>query len=49
VSLARTPEPPYYAAIFTSLRAADHEGYAEMADQMVELAEQQPGHLKAAA
>jgi heme-degrading monooxygenase HmoA len=45
VSLARTPEPPYYAAIFTSLRAADHEGYSEMADRMVELAEQQPGYL----
>jgi hypothetical protein len=23
--LARTPEPPYYAVIFTSRRAAEHE------------------------
>ena len=45
MSLARTPEPPYYAAIFTSRRAVDHEGYAAMADRMVELAEQQPGYL----
>ena len=45
MSLARTPEPPYYAAIFTSRRAAEHDGYSEMTDRMVELAEQQPGYL----
>jgi heme-degrading monooxygenase HmoA len=43
--LARTPEPPYYAVIFTSRRAAEHEGYGEMADRMVDLALEQPGFL----
>ena len=44
--LSPTPEPPYYAVVFTSLRrpngAAD---YAAMADRMVELAAAQPGFL----
>lgn len=45
-SFAPLPEPPYYAVIFASLRtAADDEGYARMADRMVELAAQQPGFL----
>jgi len=43
--LASTPEPPYYAVIFTSRRASEHEGYGEMADRMVELAGEQPGFL----
>jgi heme-degrading monooxygenase HmoA len=43
--LSHTPEPPYYAVIFTSRRAAEHEGYGEMADRMVELAGEQPGFL----
>lgn len=43
---ANTPEPPYFAVIFTSQRSdADAEGYAEAADAMVALAAQQPGHL----
>ena len=43
---ARTPEPPYYAVVFTSVRTtADPEGYAVMADRMVELASSQPGFL----
>ena len=43
---ARTPEPPYYAVIFTSLRAADDDGaYARMAERMVAAAAQQPGYL----
>lgn len=45
-SFANTPEPPYYAVMFTSLRnAADAEGYAEAAERMLELAAQQPGYL----
>src|SRR5262245_35505861 len=45
-ALARTPQPPYYAVVFTSVRsAADPEGYAAMAQRMVELAVQQPGFL----
>jgi heme-degrading monooxygenase HmoA len=36
---------PYYAVIFTSTRTTVDEGYAEMANQMVELAQQQDGFL----
>lgn len=43
--LAHTPEPPYYAVIFTSQRTAGDDGYAETADRMVELAAQQRGFL----
>jgi heme-degrading monooxygenase HmoA len=44
--LAATPDPPYYAVIFTSIRAdADAEGYARMAALMVETARAQPGYL----
>ena len=43
---ATTPEPPYYAVIFTSVRTpADPEGYEQMAERMVELAREQPGFL----
>jgi len=45
VDLARTPAPPYYAVIFTSLRNDGDHGYEEMADEMAALAEQQPGFL----
>lgn len=44
--IASTPNPPYYAVIFTSTRTeADAEGYAEMAERMDALAAQQPGYL----
>ena len=43
--IAATPKPPYYAVIFTSLLNANTQGYGEMADKMVALAEQQPGFL----
>lgn len=43
--LAPTPQPPYYAVIFSSLKAEDDEGYGEMAERMLELAAQQPGFL----
>ena len=42
---ASTPEPPYYAVIFTSTRTEDGDGYDSMSDKMVELAAQQPGFL----
>jgi heme-degrading monooxygenase HmoA len=43
---APTPEPPYYAVIFSSVRTGqDAAGYGEMAERMVELAAQQPGYL----
>lgn len=44
MSLAETPEPPYYAVIFSSILASD-EGYGEMGERMVELAAEQPGFL----
>ena len=40
-----TPEPPYYAVIFTSQRTDVDDGYGAMGDRMVELASQQPGFL----
>lgn len=43
--LAQTPEPPYYAVIFTNQRTEVVEGYGDTADRMVELASQQPGFL----
>jgi len=43
--IARTPQPPYYAAIFTSLRTEGDRGYGVMAEHMVTLATQQPGFL----
>jgi len=43
--LAKTPTPPYYAVIFTSVRTAGDNGYGKVADRMVTLAEQQPGFL----
>ncbi|MBI3861343.1 MAG: antibiotic biosynthesis monooxygenase [Planctomycetia bacterium] len=45
-TLAGTPDPPYYAVVFTSRRSAhDPQGYAATADRMVELATLQPGFL----
>lgn len=43
--IAATPTAPYFAVIFTSERTAVSDGYAEMSDRMVELAQQQPGYL----
>lgn len=43
--IAETPQPPYYAVIFTSLRTEIEENYSEVADKMVELAKQQDGYL----
>ena len=43
--IAVTPEPPYYAVIFTSLKTPDDTGYSEMAEEMVELAKKQDGFL----
>ena len=43
--LARTPEPPYYAVIFTSRRTAGDHGYGAMAERMVELGSGYDGFL----
>ncbi|MEZ5418888.1 MAG: antibiotic biosynthesis monooxygenase [Vicinamibacterales bacterium] len=44
---ASTPEPPYYAVIFTSQRREGDDGYGAMAEAMWNLALQQPGCLGA--
>jgi len=43
--LAKTPEPPYYAVIFTSQRTNGDRGYEKMAERMVALAAKQLGFL----
>lgn len=42
---AKTPEPPYYAVIFTSTRTTVDDGYQDVAARMVELASARPGFL----
>ncbi len=44
-SIAKTPEPPYYAVIFTSQRTEGERGYSKVAERMAELAKEQPGYL----
>jgi heme-degrading monooxygenase HmoA len=44
-TIAQTPEPPYYAVIFSSLRSEGDRGYGQMAQRMAELAAKQPGFL----
>jgi heme-degrading monooxygenase HmoA len=44
-SIAPTPEPPYVAVIFTSLRSPGENGYSETAEAMLALARQQDGYL----
>jgi heme-degrading monooxygenase HmoA len=43
--IAQTPEPPYTAVIFTSLRTEGDQGYARMSERMEQLAAEQPGFL----
>lgn len=43
--ISATPDPPYYAVIFTSRRSDELEGYDEMSERMVELAAGQTGFL----
>jgi heme-degrading monooxygenase HmoA len=45
MSSPATPEPPYYAVIFTSRRTDGDHGYDVMAARMVALASTQPGFL----
>lgn len=42
---ADTPEPPYYAVIFTSQRRDGDDGYAVMAQAMATIVTNQPGYL----
>ena len=43
--IADTPESPYYAVIFSSVRTDGDNGYAEMAQKTAALAAEQPGYL----
>ncbi len=43
--LSKTPEPPYYAVIFTSLRTAGDNGYGQTAQKIDKLAKEQIGYL----
>jgi len=43
--IATTPEPPYYAVVFTSTRTDNDEGYKETSERMLKLAGEQPGYL----
>jgi heme-degrading monooxygenase HmoA len=40
-----TPNTPYYAVIFTSIRTDNDNGYADVARAVLELARQQPGFI----
>lgn len=42
---AKTPEPPYYAVIFTAVRTSDSQAYVDTASRMLELAARQPGYF----
>lgn len=43
--IVKTPKPPYFAVIFTSIRTEAAENYAEMSNKLQELAKQQAGFL----
>lgn len=43
--IADTPEPPYYAVIFTSRRTEGDRGYGAMAQRMADLGARYPGFL----
>ncbi len=43
--IASTPEAPYYAVIFTSLRTEGDNLYGETAEKMENLVAKQPGYL----
>ena len=45
--IVKTPEPPYYAVVFTSICTDTDEGYSETAEKMMALVADQPGFLGA--
>lgn len=45
--IATTPQPPYYAVIFTTTRTEGDNGYEDMAHKMAHLAATMPGYLGA--
>lgn len=42
---SKTPNPPYYAVIFTSRLGKNDQGYEAMGQTLVEIAQDQPGYL----
>lgn len=44
-TIAKTPNPPYYAVIFVSKRTEGDNGYGKMSEKMVDLASKQKGFL----
>ena len=44
---SKTPEPPYYAVIFTNQLSENDAGYHRMGEKMFEMASMQPGCLGA--
>jgi heme-degrading monooxygenase HmoA len=43
--IAKSPQPPYYAVIFSSQHSGVEAGYAAIAERMIALASLQPGFL----
>jgi heme-degrading monooxygenase HmoA len=44
--ISKTPKPPYYAVVFTSINAdVDHTEHGEMYKRMVEVAQKYDGYL----
>jgi heme-degrading monooxygenase HmoA len=43
--IAKTPKPPYYAVIFTSVKNDVGQDYFTMAELMVKMAQEQEGYL----
>ena len=43
--IAKTPSPPYYAVIFSSIRTKGDNGYSDMGNKMLELSSEQDGFL----
>lgn len=45
IMIAKTPKPPYYAVIFSTIRTNIDDGYEDTAMRMEDLAHQQDGYL----
>jgi len=43
--ISKTPKPPYYAVIFTSIGSVNNKGYNETSNRMIALANKQKGFL----
>ena len=43
--IAKTPQPPYYAVIFTSIQTQNLENYEQTSGRMLELVATMPGFL----